>query len=727
MTIDLGKRGRVLGQPKTRVEGPLKVSGTAGYAADRHQVSGPQLIGYPVMAQIAKGRIRSMGIEAAKAAPGVRAIVTTLDMQPLPISKHNVARLFGGADIHHFQQAIAIVVADSFEQARSAAALIDVDYRVDRKADFDLEAAHEKIASAKPRPMSKAARFAKAFEAAEVQLDQTYRTPDQSHMMMEPFASIAEWRDGKLHLWTSNQMINWMRGGVAKTLGLKPDEVVIDSPYIGGGFGGKLFPRADAILAALGAKAAGRPVRLAMPRPVLMNNTTHRSATIQRLRIGTDRDGRITALGHEATTGTLPGGPGENAVDQTPRFYAAKKVFTQHNKAELDLPESNAMRAPGEAAGLMALEIAMDEMAEKLGLDPVEFRAINDATHDAALPIKRRFSDRNFVECLRRGAEVFGWEQRNRTPGALREGRHLIGHGMAGAYRGAPIFPSAARVRLQPDGRLIVETDMTDIGTGSYTILGQTAAEMLGLELEQVDVRLGNSDFPVSFGSGGQAGAASSTAGVYVACVALREEIARRLGNVPPDELVFDAGTVASKGRTVPLADLAAEGEIVAEQKAGWNLRQIPTQLATFAAHFAEVSVDVATGEVRVRRMLAVCDAGRIMNPITARSQVIGGMVMGVGAALTEAAEVDTDKGFFANHDLASYEVPVHADIPDQEVIFLDTEDAAAGPLRAKGVGELGLCGVAAAIANAVYNATGVRVRDYPLTLDKLIDQLPPV
>jgi xanthine dehydrogenase YagR molybdenum-binding subunit len=298
--------------------------------------------------------------------------------------------------------------------------------------------------------------------------------------------------------------------------------------------------------------------------------------------------------------------------------------------------------------------------------------------------------------------------------------------GVAAAYRGAPVAKSAARVRLDSRGTVTVETDMTDIGTGSYTIIGQTAAEMMGVPLEQVRVRLGDSKFPVSAGSGGQWGAASSTAGVYAACVKLRESVAQKFG-LDPANAVFENGRVREGARSRPLAEAAREGELVAEDAIEFGDLQKKFQQSTFGAHFVEVGVDAATGEIRVRRMLAVCAAGRILNPKAARSQVIGAMTMGVGAALMEELVVDKRLGFFVNHDLAGYEVPVHADIPHQEVIFLDEVDPISSPMKAKGVGELGLCGVGGAVANAVYNACGVRVRDYPITVDKIIAGLPPL
>ncbi|MBA4035041.1 MAG: xanthine dehydrogenase, partial [Bradyrhizobium sp.] len=526
-------------------------------------------------------------------------------------------------------------------------------------------------------------------------------------------------------LWTSNQMIAWNTADMARTLGIPKENVRLDSPFIGGGFGGKLFPRADALLAALGARAAGRPVKVALQRPLMFNNTPHRPATIQRIRIGATSDGKITAIGHESWSGNLAGGKPEGAVAQTRLLYAGAHRMTATRLATLDLPEGNAMRAPGEASGMMALEIAMDEMAEKLGIDPVEFRILNDTQVDPEKP-ERPFTQRQLIECFRTGAERFGWGKRNAQPGSVRDGRWLIGMGTAAAFRNNLLTKSAARVRLDSNGVVTVETDMTDIGTGSYTIIAQTAAEMMGVPLDKVVVRLGDSTFPVSAGSGGQWGGNNSTAGVYAACVKLREEIARRLGFNSADAEFAD-GEVRAGNRRVPLAQAAGEGGLSAEDEIEYGDLAKKQQQSTFGAHFVEVGVDAATAEIRVRRMLAVCAAGRILNPKTARSQVIGAMTMGVGAALMEELVVDKRAGFFVNHDLAGYEVPVHADIPHQDMIFLDETDPMSSPMKAKGVAELGICGVAAAVANAAYNATGIRVRDYPITLDKLLERLPDV
>jgi len=738
---------KVVGQPASRIDGPRKTTGTAPYAYERHDVASNQAYGYVVGAAIAKGRIASLDLTRARASPGVIAIVTAQNAGKLGKAKRNAAKLLGGPQIDHYHQAIALVVAETFEQARAAAQLVRASYTRSPGA-FDLaqvKAAGKPSAGFGGPADSSVGDFAGAFAAAPIQLDATYTTPDEAHAMMEPHASIAAWDGDKVTVWTSNQMIDWGREDLARTLGIPKENVRLVSTFVGGGFGGKLFVRADALLAALGARAARRPVKVALQRPLMFNNTVHRPATIQRVRLGAARDGRLTAIAHESWSGNLPDGGPEAAVYQTRALYAGANRYTATRLSPLDLPEGNAMRAPGEAPGMMALEIAMDEMAEKLGLDPVEFRIVNDTQvvpdnpeePPSSDPQSRKepkdkpkgpipFSQRRFVECLRTGAERFGWSKRVAVPAQVRDGRWLVGLGVAAAFRNNLVTKSAARVRLDDRGVVTVETDMTDIGTGSYTIIAQTAAEMMGVPLDNVVVRLGDSDFPVSCGSGGQWGGNNSTAGVYAACVKLREAVAQRLGLNPADT-VFADGRVRSGTKSLSLAEAAGGNGLVAEDAIEYGDLDKKAQQSTFGAHFVEVGVDVSTGETRVRRMLAVCAAGRILNPKTARSQVIGAMTMGVGAALTEELAIDKRVGFFVNHDLALYEVPVHADIPHQDVVFLDETDPQSSPMKAKGVAELGICGVAAAVANAIYNATGVRVRDYPVTLDKLLDALPSV
>lgn len=724
-------RMKVVGRPHDRIDGPLKTTGFAPYAYEHRAIANPAY-GYIVGSAVAKGTIRSMNLDEARAAPGVLSIVTAQTAGKLGKGQMNTVKLLAGPQVDHYHQAVALVVAETFEQARAAAALVRVDYaRTPGSYDLDealktapLTGGDSGEGSGAP-PADRTGKFEDAFAAAPVKIDAEYTTPDHSHAMMEPFASIAAWNGDELTLWTSNQMIDWGRGDLAKTLGIPKDKITLMSPYVGGGFGGKLFLRADAVLAALGAKAAKRPVKLAMQRPLMVNNATHRPATRQRIRLGAQADGTITAIAHESGSGDQPNGGPETAVNQTKLLYAGANRLTSMRLAVLNLPEGNAMRAPGEAPGMMALEIAMDELAEKLRMDPVALRVKNDTQVDPEKP-ERRFSQRQLVRCLNEGAQRFGWSRRSATPGQMRDGKWLVGMGVAAAFRNHVNRPSGARVRLDRNGVVTVETDMTDIGTGSYTIIAQTAGEMLGVPAEAVVVKLGSSAYPVSAGSGGQWGAANATAGVYAACVKLREQIAGRLG-IDAASADFADGRVSGGGKSGELRMAAAGGELVGEDKIEFDKLDKSYQFATFGAHFVEVGVDAYTGITRIRRMLAVCAAGRIINPKSARSQVIGAMTMGAGSALMEELAVDKRFGMFVNHDLASYEVPVHADIPHQEVVFLDEADEKANPMKAKGVGELGMCGVAGAVANAVYNATGVRVRDYPLTLEKHLERLPPI
>ena len=724
-------RLKVVGRAHDRIDGPLKTSGLAPYAYEHHDIPNVAY-GAIVGSGVAKGRITRIDTAAAKAAPGVIAIVTAADAGKLGKGKNNTAKLLAGPEVEHYHQAVAVVVAETFEQARAAAALVRVNYaRATGRYDLSEELKTAPLVggsggpnSAAP-PVERVGNFEEAFAAAPVKLDAEYYTPDHTHAMMEPHASIAAWNGDELTLWTSNQMIAWSKRDVALTLNIPQEKVRLISPYIGGGFGGKLFVRADALMAALGAKAAKRPVKVALPRPLITNNTTHRPATHQRIRIGAMKDGTITAIAHESGSGDLPDGGPETAVQQTKLLYAGANRMTAMRLAVLDLPEGNAMRAPGEAPGMMALEIAMDEMTEKLGMDPVAFRIKNDTQVDPENHA-RKFSERQLIRCLNEGAEKFGWDRRNAKPAQVRDGQWLVGMGVAAAFRNHINTTSGARVRLSRDGIVTVETDMTDIGTGTYTIIAQTAGEMMGVPAEAVVVKLGDSSFPASAGSGGQWGAANSTAGVYAACAKLREQVAQRLGYNSADA-VFEAGQVRSGNRSAALRDAASSGELVVVDKIEFGDLEKKHQLSTFGAHFVEVGVNAYTGVTRIRRMLAVCAAGRILNPKSARSQVIGAMTMGAGAALMEELAVDKRFGFFVNHDLASYEVPVHADIPHQEVVFLDEADEYANPMKAKGVGELGICGVGAAVANAIYNATGVRVRDYPITLEKHLEKLPEV
>jgi xanthine dehydrogenase YagR molybdenum-binding subunit len=714
----------VVGQPISRVDGRLKVTGGARYAYEMRQEN--VLYGFVVEAPIGKGTIGSIDTRVAEKAPGVRLVLTHRNAPSQGTGNHRDAHpVLNGPQVTYYGQPVAFVIADTFEQARAAAYLVDVKYdQLDGKYTL-----HNNLNEARvPKPSDAEAAdsavgdFASAFAGAPVQIDVIYTTPLQSHAMMEPHATLAMWDDDKLILYTANQMLNQGQKAIATTLKIPVENVRLIAPFIGGGFGGKLWVNADAILAAMASRQLKRPVKIALTRQQVFHVTTHRSDTIQRLRLATDRDGRLQAIGHDVFSGNLPSEQTyEGAALQTRTLYAGPNRLTRHRLAPLDIPVASSMRAPGEAVGLMALECAMDELAEKLDLDPVELRVRNEPSEDPEKHIP--YSSRHLIACMREGARRFEWHKRNAKPGQVRDGRWLVGMGMAAATRGNPLHPSKANVRLNPDGDAIVRMAMTDIGTGTYTILAQIAAEMLGLPTERIRVDLGDTDFPLAPGSGGSWGAGSSGSALFEACNTLREKLARAAG-MDPANAQFADGSISSGGQSKKLTDLVGAGmDADGEIQPGSNSKEFSQQ--SYGAHFAEVGVDADTGEVRLRRMLGVFTAGRVLNAKTARSQAIGGMVFGVGAALHEAMTLDPRFGYFVNHDLAEYHVPVHADIPAIDAIFLAELDDRSNPLKSKGIGELGICGAGASIANAVYNACGARIRDYPITLDKLLSSLP--
>jgi xanthine dehydrogenase YagR molybdenum-binding subunit len=714
----------VVGKPIDRVDGRLKVTGGARYAYEMQQES--VLYGFVVEASIGKGAIGWIDTRAAEKAPGVVLVLTHRNAPAQGTGNHREAHpVLTGPQVAYYGQPVAFVVAESFEQARAAAYLVDVKYdRLNGKYALrtNLNEAFVPKPNDAPAADSAVGDLADAFASAPVQIDVTYTTPLQSHAMMEPHATLAMWDGDKLILYTANQMLNQGQQAIATTLKIPVENVRLISPFIGGGFGGKLWVNADAILAAIASRQLKRPVKTALTRQQVFHVTTHRSDTIQRLRLATDPDGRILAIGHDVFSGNLPGEQTyEGAALQTRTLYAGPNRLTRHRLAPLDIPVASSMRAPGESVGLMALECAMDELAEKLDLDPIELRIRNEPSEDPEKHIP--YSSRHLIACMQEGARRFGWDKRSVKPGQVRDGRWLVGMGMAAATRGNPLRFSKANVRLDPDGNAIVRMAMTDIGTGTYTILAQIAAEMLGLPIERVRVELGDTNFPQAAGSGGSWGAGSSGSALFEACNALREKLARAAG-MDPATVNFAGGSIVSGEQSKKLADLVGPGmDADGEIQPGRNNKDFSQQ--SYGAHFAEVGVDEDTGEVRLRRMLGVFAAGRVLNAKTARSQAIGGMVFGVGAALHEEMTLDPRFGYFVNHDLAEYHVPVHADIPAIDAIFVDELDDKSNPLKSKGIGELGICGAAASIANAVHNACGARIRNYPITLDKLLSTLP--
>jgi xanthine dehydrogenase YagR molybdenum-binding subunit len=714
---------RVVGKPLDRVDGPLKVSGGARYAYEMLQDA---LYGFVVEASIGKGTIVSIDTRAAEKAPGVLLVLTHRNAPDQGSGNHREAHpVLTGPEVTRYGEPVAFVVAESFEQARAAAYLVEVKYRRE-DGKYALQR-HLDLARV-PHPGdgapadSEVGDFASAFSNAPVQIDTTYTTPLQSHAMMEPHATLAVWEGNNLVLHTSNQMLNQGQKVIATTLKIPVENIRLISPFIGGGFGGKLWVNADAILAAIASRYLKRPVKTALTRQQIFHVTTHRSDTIQRVRLGADRDGRLIAIGHDVFSGNFPSEQVyEGAAIQTRSLYAGPNRLTRHRLVPLDIPVASSMRAPGEAVGLMALECAMDELAEKLDLDPIELRVRNEPSEDPEEHVP--YSSRHLIACMQDGAHRFGWDKRSAKPGQTRDGRWLVGIGMAAATRGNPLRLSKANVRLGPDGIVTVRMAMTDIGTGTYTILAQIAAEMLGVSIDNVRVDLGDTNFPEAAGSGGSFGAASSGSALFEACQAMRDRLAGMAG-MDPQNVRFADGYIASGERSVKLTDIAGSGvEADGEIKPGTTSKDFSQQ--SYGAHFAEVGVDQDTGEVRLRRMLGVFAAGRVLNAKTARSQAIGGMVFGVGAALEEDMGLDPRFGYFVNRDLAEYHVPVHADIPATiDAVFVAELDTKSNPLKSKGIGELGICGAGAAVANAIYNACGARIRDFPITLDKILPTL---
>jgi xanthine dehydrogenase YagR molybdenum-binding subunit len=691
-----------IGRPLNRVDGPLKVTGKAKYAFE-YAAQGEAAYGFIVSAAIGKGRVIAVDVRDAERAPGVLLVLTQDNAPPqTPWGPVDLPDRFARAEpaldtdaVRYFGFPVAFVVAETFEQARAAVALVRVRY-APVSGDYDLHAAAPqavnpgKIDGGAPADTA-VGDFASAFAAAPVKIDRAYTTPYQHSVPMEPHASMAFWEGEMLTVCTAAQLTTSPREGLARTLNIPPENVRVITRYIGGGFGNKLPYYVDATLAALGARMLRRPVKVAMTRPQVFNTTTHRSASERRVRLGADRDGKLTAYGQDAVVQAARFDTFTEPVSLAARsLYAAPNRLTRHRRAGLDLPRSDSMRAPGDAIGLLALECAMDELAEALALDPIELRLRNDTQIEPEQ--HKPFSSRHLAEALREGAARFGWDKRVANPASVRDGPWLVGMGVASAIRGDILKHASARARLESDGRLTVELAMTDIGTGSYTILTQIAAETMELPVDRVTVRLGDTNFPPTDGSGGSWGAATSGAAVLAACrklkAALGSGITEAEGSVTPAELDNNYAHDA------------------------------------FGAHFAEVGVHRDTGEVRVRRMLGVFAAGRILNAKTARSQMIGGMIWGIGSALMEENHVDLRYGSLINQDLASYHVAVNADVGAIDALLLDEADPHGSPLGSKGLGELGICGAGAAVINAIHNATGARIRDFPATPDKLLAAL---
>lgn len=678
-----------------RVDGPLKVTGTAPYAYE-HPLEAPLYL-HVIQAEIACGSIAEIDTAAAETLPGVLRVLTHHNAGGLEDIGDLELSILQSPEIHFRGQVIGGVIAESLEVAREAAGLVAVTY-TDVGHDTELRQDHprlyqpEVVNPAFPSDTSEG-DLDEGLRSSQHTVDATYTTPMEFAYPMEPHTTVAVWRADGLQLYESTQAVHNVRGKVAELFGLEPERVHVTCPYLGGGFGHKGMIHAPAVLTILAARAIpGRPVKLAITLKQRFSIGGHRTPTIQRIRLGADGDGRIQALAHDVWehTSKIKEFAEQTAVGSRMMYTAPNRVTT-HRLAPLDVPVPTWMRAPGEAPGFFALESGMDELAIAAGIDPIELRLRNEPEADPESG--KPWSSRNLVACLQEGAERFGWADRNPTPGVTRDGDWLVGLGVASSTYPRYGRPgSVAEIEVLDGSRYVVRIGANDMGTGTWTTLGQIAADALDVEIEQVSTEIGDTALPMTGTAGGSAGITTWGSAIVAAAAKLREEH----GTDPPAGVI-----VRSEGEDMPGAD--------------------GVSMHAFGAQFVEVRVDADTGELRVPRMLGVYAAGRIVNPRLARSQMMGGMVMGLSMALHEAAVIDHRHGHVVNHDLAEYHFAANADVQDVEIAFVDEHDPYVNAMGTKGVGELGIVGTAAAVANAVWHATGIRVRELPITADKLL------
>jgi xanthine dehydrogenase YagR molybdenum-binding subunit len=687
-------RAEAIGRPMTRLEGPAKVTGAAPYAYE-HPVDNPLYL-HAIQARIARGKVRTIDISATADIDGVIAVLTHENAPPLPGRRDAELAILQSPEVAFRGQFLGGVIAETPETAREAAALVNIEYDI-AAHDVELRADHpdlykpEKVNPSYPTDTEDGDLDAALADAA-VRVDRTYSTPWQNNNPMEPHTVVARWQDGLLVLHDSTQGVHRVRSAVAEVLGLDPERVRVISPHVGGGFGSKGLPHAHVVLAALAAQLVpGRAVKFPLTRQQMFAVTGYRTPTIQRLRLGADGDGHLVAIGHDVIeqTSRIKEFAEQTALASRTMYRAASRRTT-HRLAALDVPVPSWMRAPGETPGMFAVEAAMDELAEACRLDPIELRERNEPDVDP--DTGRPFSQRNLVGCLREGAERFGWSDR-RPPRTRREGTTWVGIGVAASTYPARINPaSTAAIRYGADGRYRVEIGAADIGTGTWTTLTQIAADALQVPVDAIDLDIGDTALPRAGIAGGSMGLGSWGATIFAAARVFRDEH----GAHPT------AGARAQADTPEDTADARYA-------------------LHSFGAQFAEVHVDADTDEIRVSRMLGVFSVGRIVNPITARSQLVGGMIMGLSMALHEQSVLDPRFGHIVNHDFAEYHIPTNADVHDIDAVWLNEHDEHANPMGTHGIGEIGTVGAAAAVANAVYNATGIRVRDLPITADKLL------
>ncbi|BCS32594.1 acylaldehyde oxidase [Luteitalea sp. TBR-22] len=736
-----------IGSPLRRVDGELKVTGRAAYAAD---ITLPSLAhAVLVTSTIATGRIVGLDTSRAERTPGVVAVLTHLNAPRLPYRPHRSVLDPHGERLHVLQddvvrfngQPVAVVVAETLEQAEHAASLVLVQY-ASAPARLDFEAARREAIvpeagrSADSRVPADHVRGApeQALARADVRVDREYRIARQQHNPMEPHATVARWDGDRLTLWDKSQWVVTVRDELAAVFGLLPEQVHVISPLVGGAFGTTLRAWGHVTLAALAARVTGRPVRLTLTRRQMYAGTGHRPETWQRLAVGANREGRLQTIVHEGTgeTSTYEQYT-ERLHEVTGLLYACPHVRLRYRLAPLDTHTPVFMRAPGTASGAFALECALDELAYALRIDPLDLRIRNEPTSDAHAGLP--FSSRSTLACYREGAARFGWASRTLEPRSMRDGRWLLGWGMATAAYHTLRGAAGARVRVLADGRAVVESSASDMGPGTYTSLTQVASDALGVAPDRVRVVLGDSTFPYAPSHGGSQTMASVGPAVYAACEAARRRLIdlavaderSPLHGTRPGEVDAADGQLwvrqDATRRTRYQEVLARAGleAIDATETVRPSTESERFSMQAFGAVFAEVAVDPDLGLVRMRRLVGAYGAGRIVNPRLALSQVLGGMVGGIGMALLEHTVIDRSSGRVVNATLADYLVPVHADMPALEAIFVEEHDPHVNPLGVKGIGELALVGVAPAIANAVFHATGRRVGRLPITIEQLL------
>lgn len=740
------KHGYV-GKPFNRVDGQLKVKGEARFTAEFKIEN--LVYGALVCSTIAKGRaVRIDGSEAEKA-PGFIAVITHENMPrmkaPPLFDVNDISEGFAASDLPVLQddkvswdgQPVAVVVAETLDQAEYAASLVRVEYEAETSAvsfdDLKTEAVAPSDILGEPAEV-KIGDADKGLTEAEFAVDNIYRTPRYNHNAIEPHATIALWNDdGSLTAFESTQAVNENRNTLAKVFGLKPEEVQVIAPFVGGGFGGKGGMWNNTALCAAAAKVVNRPVKLVLSRESVFRVVGGRTISEQRVALGANKDGRFTALIHTATTATTTHGRyAEQCTFPARHLYASDNLFVGQKIVNLDTVANTWMRAPGESIGTFALESAIDELAYKLKIDPIELRRVNEPEKD---PTKdTEFSSRNLIEAYKRGADKFGWSGRNSEPCSQRDGKWLIGQGVATAYYPVYRFPASARVRISADGTAIVQAAANEMGMGTATVQIQQAAERLGLPIDKVSFHYGDSNLPNSPMAGGSCQTISIAAAVQAAAEKALRELLTLAGDDYDSPLssakyeqieardggLFRVGD-ANKGETFSsILQRVGQDFVEGEASSGMPFELLKYSMASYGAQFCEVRVNEETGEARVSRWLGSFDCGRILNPKTVTSQFRGGIIMGIGMALTEETLFDERRGRIMNPSLAEYHVPVNLDVPHIEIIYNDIPDDHT-PLGAHGVGEIGITGVAAAIANAIFHATGKRIRDLPITLDKLL------